>query len=161
MPNPPGAMTGALVWRLAARWRTAVDRAVSSHGLTHATYVLLTTLYSMRDAAHQADGSGPPSQRAHADASGMEPMYVSRLIRSLESDGLVVRTRDERDTRVVRLELTDAGLAVVRPAMRTVQVLLDRLLAPLGGRGSTRTTELVATLTELLDAPLDPGGPDA
>ncbi len=36
----------------------------------------------------------------------MEPMYVSRLIRSLESDGLVVRTRDERDTRVVRLELT-------------------------------------------------------
>ncbi len=161
MPNPPGAVTGALVWRLATRWRTAVDRAVSVHGLTHATYVVLATLYSLRGAAHPAAEPGAPSQRALADASGLEPMYVSRLIRSLESDGLVVRTRDERDTRVVRLDLTGGGLAVVRPAMHTVQALLEQLLAPLGGRDSTRTAELVATLAELLDAPLDPGATDA
>jgi DNA-binding MarR family transcriptional regulator len=161
MQTPPGAMAGALVWRLANRWRTAVDRAVGVHDLTHATYVVLTTLYSLRAGAGSTDGAPAPSQRALADASGLEPMYVSRLIRSLESDGLVVRTRDERDTRVVRLEITDAGLAVVRPAMRTVQTLLDQLLAPLGGRGSERTAEFAATLTELLDAPLDPGATDA
>ncbi|MBT2499367.1 MarR family transcriptional regulator [Agromyces sp. ISL-38] len=161
MPNPPGAMAGAFVWRLSTRWRAAVDRAVSVHGLTHATYVVLTTLYSLRGAARPADGPSSPSQRALADASGMEPMYVSRLIRSLESDGLVVRTRDERDTRIVRLNITDRGLSVVRPAMRTVQALLDQLLAPLGGRDSTRTVEFVATLTELLNAPLDLGATDA
>jgi DNA-binding MarR family transcriptional regulator len=161
MPSQPGATAGATVWRLATRWRTAVDGAVSVHGLTHATYVVLTTLYSLRGTARPGDTSELPSQRALADAAGLEPMYVSRLIRSLESDGLVARNRDDRDTRVVRLELTDDGLAVVGPAMLTVQALLDRLLAPLGGPGSTRTAEFVATLDELLDAPLDPGGIDA
>jgi DNA-binding MarR family transcriptional regulator len=161
MPHPPGAATGALVWRLANRWRTAVDRAVSVHGLTHATYVVLTTLYSLRGTTQAAGQPGPPSQREIADASGMEPMYISRLVRSLETDGLIVRTRDERDTRVVRLELTRAGLEVVHPAMRTVQALLDELLAPLGGRSSDRTSRFVATLAELLDAPLNPGATDA
>ena len=166
MINPPGAGTGAgtgaLVWRLANRWRTAVDRAVGVHGLTHATYVVLTTLYSLRATPAPAGAEpAPPSQRAVADASGMDPMYVSRLIRSLESDGLVVRTRDERDTRVVRLELTGDGLDVVRPAMSTVQALLDELLAPLGGRSSDRTRQFVATLAELLGTPLNPGATDA
>lgn len=161
MLTPPGAATGALVWRLATRWRTAVDRAVSVHGLTHASYVVLTTLYSLRGTSRPAAEAGPPSQRAIADASGMEPMYVSRLIRSLESDGLVTRTRDERDTRVIRLELTADGLDVVRPAMRTVQALLDELLAPLGGRSSDRTRQFVDTLAELLDTPLNTGAADA
>jgi len=148
-------MAGALVWRLSTRWRTAVDRAVAPHGLTHATYVLLSTLFALRAAGEGRASLLPPSQRALADAAGLEPMYVSRLIRALEADGLVARTRDERDSRVVRLDLTDRGLAVARPAMRTVQLLLDHLLAPLGGRDSSRSAELVTVLTALLDAPLD------
>ncbi|WP_251152861.1 MarR family transcriptional regulator [Cellulosimicrobium sp. Marseille-Q4280] len=152
---PPGARAGALVWRLSTRWRTAVDRAVAPHGLTHATYVVLTTLFAMRGATPAGEDPGAPSQRALAEVSGLEPMYVSRLVRTLEADGLVARSRDDQDSRVVRLELTERGLAVVRPAMRTVQALLDQLLAPLGGRDSPRSAELVAMLTALLDAPLD------
>lgn len=161
MVDTPGAATGALVWRLATRWRTAVDRAVSAHGLTHATYVVLTTLYALRGSAPAGAETSPPSQRALAAASGMEPMYVSRLIRSLESAGLILRTRDERDTRVVRLHLTEDGLAVIHPAMHTVQALLDQLLAPLGGRSSERTREFAATLAELLATPLDLGATNA
>lgn len=161
MLTAPGAATGALVWRLSTRWRTAVDRTVGAYGLTHATYVVLTTLYSLSGGHRPTDGADAPSQRVLADASGMEPMYVSRLVRSLESDGLVTRTRDDRDTRVVRLHLTEHGLEVAHPAMDAVQGLLEQLLAPLGGRGSARTAELVTALTELLDAPLDPGATDA
>ncbi|WP_435737648.1 MarR family winged helix-turn-helix transcriptional regulator [Cellulosimicrobium sp. PMB13] len=169
MPIPPGARAGALVWRLSTRWRTAVDRAVAPHGLTHATYVVLTTLFAMRGATPSGGDPAAPSQRALAETSGLEPMYVSRLVRTLEADGLVARTRDGQDTRVVRLELTDHGLAVVHPAMRTVQALLDQLLAPLGGRDSPRSAELVTMLAALLDAPLDtppdtpldPGATDA
>lgn len=180
MPVPPGARAGALVWRLSTRWRTAVDRAVAPHGLTHATYVVLTTLFAMHAGrAGEPDpvgsgsvGSGSvgsglvaPSQRDLAQTSGLEPMYVSRLVRTLAADGLLTRTRDDRDTRVVRLELTERGLSVVRPAMRTVQALLDQLLAPLGGRDSVRSADLVTMLTALLDAPLDttldPGATDA
>ena len=77
-----------------------------------------------------------------------------KLARSLEALGLVRRTRDADDTRVVRLALTDGGRDAVRPAIDAVQVLLDQLLTPLGGLDDPRTDDLKRTLTALLDTPL-------
>lgn len=141
---------GYLVWRLSIKWRVAVDQALAPLRLTHAQYVVLSSVFGMERAGL------PPSQRELADHTGLEPLYVSKLARQLEADGQLRRTRDAKDTRVVRLELTDRGRADVRPAIRTVQALLDRLLAPLGGRDDPRTAALVGDLTELLRAPLDP-----
>jgi MarR family transcriptional regulator, organic hydroperoxide resistance regulator len=143
-----GAATGAVVWRLATRWRVAVDRALAPQDLTHAQYVLLAALHGLEQAGHR------PSQRELADETGLEALYVSKLARTLEAKGLVARRRDPHDTRAVRLTLTDQGRETVRSAMRIVQELLERLLAPLGGRESARTAALVRDLTALLDAPL-------
>lgn len=140
---------GHLVWRLSIKWRVAVDQALAPLGLTHAQYVLLSSLYGRERAGVR------PSQRELADHTGLEALYTSKLARSLESAGLVRRDRDPADTRAVRLSLTEAGHAAVRPAMRTVRVLLDRLLAPLGGLDDPRTAALSRDLTALLDAPLD------
>ena len=131
------------------KWRVAVDRALAPLGLTHAQYVLLSSLYGMARAGQR------PSQRELADHTGLEALYVSKLARALEADALVERTRDPVDTRTVRLTLTDRGRDVVTPALAEVQVLLDRLLAPLGGRNGTRTAAFVRDLTALLDTPLD------
>lgn len=150
---PKGPTAGYLVWRLANKWRTAVDQALAPLNLTHAQYVLLASLSGMERSGRQ------PSQRELADHTGLEALYVSKLARSLETSGLVGRTRDAEDTRVVRLALTDAGRKAVRPAIDAVQVLLDQLLAPLGGLDDPRTTEFKHTLTELLDTPLGVGRP--
>jgi DNA-binding MarR family transcriptional regulator len=117
-------------------------------GLTHAQYIVLASLFGMQRAGLK------PSQRELADSTGLEALYVSKLARTLESDGLVERARDPDDTRAVRLALTDRGRETVRPAIATVQELLDRLLEPLGGRDDPRTAALVRDLTALLDAPL-------
>ena len=146
-----GAPTpGHLVWRLSMKWRVAVDRALAPMGLTHAQYVLLSTLFGLERAGRT------PSQRELADETGLEALYVSKLARALDTDGLIERTRDAADTRTVRLTLTDRGREVVRPAISTVRGLLDRLLAPLGGRAGERTETFVRELTLLLDTPLDP-----
>jgi DNA-binding MarR family transcriptional regulator len=147
---PKGPTPGFLVWRLSTKWRAAVDRALASQGLTHAHYALLASLFGMQHA-----GLGP-SQRELADHTGLEALYVSKLARRLEADGLVERTRDPEDSRTVRLALTDSGREAVRLAIATVQVLLDRLLDPLGGLDDPRTAAFVRDLTALLDAPLDP-----
>jgi DNA-binding MarR family transcriptional regulator len=127
------------VWRLATKWRVAVDRALAPLDLTHAQYVLLAALYGLEQGGQQ--------------------LYVSKLARALEAKGLIARRRDPHDTRAVRLTLTGPGQDTVRSAMRTVQELLERLLAPFGGRDSARTAALVRELTELLDAPLEPPSP--
>ncbi|TVT60854.1 MarR family transcriptional regulator [Amycolatopsis rhizosphaerae] len=144
-----GSTPGYLVWRLSNKWRVAVDRALAPLGLTHAQYVLLASLYGM-----QRSGSNP-SQRELADHAGLEALYTSKLARTLEADGLIERTRDPRDSRAVRLALTERGREKVRPALAAVQVLLGRLLAPLGGLDGPRTAEFMRDLTALLEAPLD------
>lgn len=141
---------GHLVWRLSMKWRVAVDRALAPVGLTHAQYVFLSSLFGLERAGER------PSQRELADHTGLEALYVSKLARTLDADGLIERVRDAADTRTVRLSLTDRGREVVEPAIATVAELLDRLLAPLGGRRGDRTAALARELTALLDTPLDP-----
>jgi MarR family transcriptional regulator, organic hydroperoxide resistance regulator len=140
---------GYLVWRLSMKWRAAVDRALAPLGLTHAQYVLLASLYGM-----ELDGQRP-TQRELADHTGLEALYVSKLARALDADGLIRRERDPADTRAVRLALTSRGQQVVQPAIAEVATLLGRLMAPLGGRGTPRAKALMQDLAALLDTPLD------
>lgn len=149
--SSPGPTPGFLVWRLANRWRVAVDRALAPLGLTHAQYTLVASLHGMRRAGEQ-----PPSQRRLADHLGMEALYVSKLARALESAGLVARARDPRDPRAVQLSLTDEGQDVTRRAVVVVQELLEQLLEPLGGLDTPRTRAFADELRTLLDAPLTP-----
>jgi len=130
------------------KWRVAVDRALAPVGLTHAQYVMLASLYGMERAGQV------PSQRELADHTGLEALYVSKLARSLDADGLIQRTRDAADTRTMRLELTPKGRETIQPAIEQVAVLLDRLLAPLGGRRGARMKEFVRDLTDLLGTEL-------
>ncbi|MFF4472824.1 MarR family winged helix-turn-helix transcriptional regulator [Streptomyces sp. NPDC001599] len=148
------ATPGYLVWRLANKWRVAVDRAVSSLGLTHAQYVVVASLYGMQRAGER------PSQRRLADHTGLEALYVSKLARALEAAGLIERTRDPRDPRAVQLALTERGESVTREAVTVVQELLQRLLEPLGGLDAARTRAFTDELTALLDAPLAPPVPN-
>jgi DNA-binding MarR family transcriptional regulator len=138
---------GYLVWRLAMKFQTAVDRAVSPLGLTHAQYSLLA---SLRDITYRG---ARPSQRELADLTGLDPIFVSKLIRTLEGNGLVERTRHPSDGRAVQLSLTDHGIELIDRAVIVVRALQDELLAPLGGTRSRATKQLVATLESLLAHP--------
>lgn len=49
--SSPSPTPGFLVWRLANKWRVAVDRAMAPLGLTHAQYSLVASLHGMQRAA--------------------------------------------------------------------------------------------------------------
>ena len=142
--NSDRRTVGSLVWHLAMRWRVEVDRAVSHLGLTHAQYSLLASLHAM------SAGGQPPTQRELADYAALQPIYVSKLIRSLEAIALVERRPDARDTRAVRLTLTETGMRTAEEARAIVRALDRRLIEPLGGAAAG---ELAGALTTLLDAP--------
>jgi MarR family transcriptional regulator, organic hydroperoxide resistance regulator len=138
---------GYLVWRLSMRWRGQMDRLLAPLGLTHAQYVVLAPLYSM------SRGGARPSQREVADLTGIDPVYVSRLVRALERDGFITRSVNAADPRAVELALTDHGAATVQEAIKAVYELRDRQTRPLGGNDGARTAELAQMIRELLDAP--------
>jgi len=130
------------------KWRAAVDRVVAPFGLTHAQYVVLASLYGL------AQSGARPSQRQLANVTGLEPVYVSRLARTLDESGLIERTEHPSDSRAVELTLTPHGNDVAVHAIAAVRELHDLLLAPIGGVRSARNRELIALLQALLDNPL-------
>jgi DNA-binding MarR family transcriptional regulator len=138
------ATTGFLLWRVTLKFRAGVDRVVADLGLTHAQYSLLASLYGM------SRSGPPPSQRELADHTGLEPIFVSKLARSLEQAGLVTRGTHRRDPRAVELTLTDRGVTVVQQAIDRVRGLHEELLAPIGGPDGPRNRELADTLRALL-----------
>jgi DNA-binding MarR family transcriptional regulator len=147
------ASTGRLLWQVTTKWRTAVDRAVAPLGLTHAQYTLLGSLYGLARAGHR------PSQRELADYAGLEPIYVSKLVRALEGAGLLVRAEHPADPRAFQLTLTEHGTTVVQQAVTIVHTLHEELTAPIGGAAGTRNRELINILQTLLGiAPGEPEG---
>ena len=110
------------------------------------------------------DGQEVRSLRVNLD---LDSGYLSRLLRSLESDGLVTVETDGSDRRVRRARLTSAG--------RRERALLDRrsdelaasLLEHLTAHQRTHLVEAMAQVERLLTAaivrvePLDPGHPRA
>ena len=78
--------------------------------------------------------------------------YASRLLRSLETQGLVAVGRDEGDGRRRRASLTEAGRAEFAAYDELSDGLAASLLAPLGERQRTRLVEAMAEVAGLLRA---------
>jgi DNA-binding MarR family transcriptional regulator len=135
---------GFLVWRLSMKWRTAVDRSVAELGLTHAQYSLLAALHGMQRAGLE------PSQRQLADQTGLDAIYVSKLVQALQHRGLLERKTDPNDARAVQLTLTRRGRDIAERAIAIVLELQQQLTEPIGGVRSTRTRTFVRELEALL-----------
>jgi DNA-binding MarR family transcriptional regulator len=128
------------------KWQAAVDRAVTPLGLTHAQYSLLGSLRAMTTAGER------PSQRELAEYTGLDAIFVSKLIATLERNGLVARATHPMDSRAVELSLTDVGVEVIDRAVVVVLDLQDQLTEPLGGLDSKNTKQFITTMQRLLTA---------
>ncbi len=138
--------TGSLVWHLALRWRAGVDRAIAHLGLTHAQYSVLASLHGLVSVGER------PSQRELATHTGLQRIYISKLVRALEKGGFVVSERDDRDGRAVRLDLSDEGgrvIVLAKGIVRELDAENTRVLTEAGGR---ELAELHRVLGALLDA---------
>jgi DNA-binding MarR family transcriptional regulator/GNAT superfamily N-acetyltransferase len=105
--------------------------------------------------------------RALRERLGLDSGYVSRLLRSLESDGLVTVEPQARDRRVRTVRLTDAGRAERAALDGRSDELAVSLLEPLNAAQRGRLVAAMAEVDRLLTAAtvtlevVDPGHADA
>jgi len=99
-------------------------------------------------------GRAPVDARALRARLDLDSGYLSRLLRSLEADGLVVVEPDAADRRVRTVRLTDAGRAERAVLDRESDALAESLLAPLGYGQRERLVEAMAVVERLLTAGL-------
>jgi DNA-binding MarR family transcriptional regulator/GNAT superfamily N-acetyltransferase len=111
-----------------------------------------------------ADGCEVRALRARL---GLDSGHLSRLLRTLEADGMVSVDAGERDRRVRNARLTPAGLAELAELDRRSDALAGSLLAPLTPEQRDRLVNAMRDVERLLTAamveirPTDPEDPDA
>jgi DNA-binding MarR family transcriptional regulator len=92
----------------------------------------------------------------------MDPAAAARLVKTLESDGLVERASAGDDARFVRVRLTAAGRDIYR---HVVDVRVDYLRKVLADWSSQDRAELVRLVDRLVGdlstVPFHPAGPDS
>ncbi len=99
-------------------------------------------------------GRAPVDVRALRARLDLDSGYLSRLLRSLEAEGLVVVEPDATDRRVRTVRLSDAGRAERAVLDRESDALAESLLAPLGDGQRERLVEAMAVVERLLTAGL-------
>ena len=103
-------------------------RVQHMHGLTAADGVELDR--SGYGIMSRIADSGPQRLSALAHAFGLDPSTITRQVQSLESSGLLERSRDPQDRRASLLTLTQAGRDVLGSTRRQrVQRLRDAMAA--------------------------------
>ena len=149
----PDENAGFLLWRLTLAWRAQAGAALRPLGLTHTEYVLLALVFW-----YSHDGYFP-SQRELADHGGLDQMLVSKTVRPLVRQGLLVQVADPADRRIARMSLTDEGRNTFRQAAAAVGDAHRQFLHPLGDRAETFIRELQQLLPAAARAPRRRGRP--
>jgi MarR family transcriptional regulator, organic hydroperoxide resistance regulator len=113
--------------------RALADAMLQRHGLYLGQDHLLASLW-------RADGQTP---RELALAAHVSTPAVVKMANRMVAAGLITRVRDDRDSRLVRLWLTESGRALQQPVEHGRTALEAELLAPLT---KTETAQLLALL---------------
>lgn len=124
VPSGPGESPGFLLWQATLRWQRAVSAALAPHELTHVQFVLLTSAWWLEQSLEA------PTQRQLADHAATDAMMTSQVLRALEAKALITRTRDPKDTRAKRVQLTQAGQARVAAALPAVEAVDEHFFQP-------------------------------
>lgn len=147
-PSPVRSF-GFRLWQVKHAFTRRLAAAMEPLGLTHMQYILLRT------ADHLAQGGEQPTQARLAEWTGTDRMMVSKVLRLLESKGLITRPVHPGDPRAHHVVLTEAGQRILRDAvpvaLRTQQQFFGRL-------GHARARQFGAMLDELMQLdgrPLD------
>ncbi|SFL88743.1 MarR family winged helix-turn-helix transcriptional regulator [Rugamonas rubra] len=114
----PRSSIGTLVHRARVEIGDALDREMLQFDLTAAQYVVVSMLAEGRcDNAAQMCKEMP-----------YDPGAMTRMLDRLEQKQLVRRVRSQENRRSVRLELTEAGIAI-HPVLRAASIaVFNRLL---------------------------------
>jgi MarR family 2-MHQ and catechol resistance regulon transcriptional repressor len=148
--NSESEKTVLRLWLLLRRVGDALmlcqDSVFSKYGLTTEQWGVLTSIKS-RGSLRPTD-LGSILERS--------PNSISMLIDRMVKAGLVRRTRDRKDRRVVTVSMTSKGKAAVEPAVIEGWEFIHQILSPLSDNDQSALASMLETVKCELDGYLNP-----
>src|ERR1700756_2689239 len=140
IPGDPLALERQVCFALSIAARSVLSLyrpLLEPMGLTHPQYLVMLALW----------GQSPLAVKELIEMLQLDGPTLSPLLKRLEAAGLVTRTRDARDERQLRVDLTEKGRALREDALRVPPSIVAKLGMSLG-----ELEELHRNLTALNDA---------
>ena len=100
---------------------------------------------------HVLAGEAGISQGEIGRLYGVDPSRITRLAKQLETEGLIERTRNPEDNRVVRMSLTSEGRRAFEMASERGEVFKDRVRSALSEEEHSELRRLLDKLTEAME----------
>lgn len=121
----PEENLGYLLWQTTMLWQRQMNRALDEINLTHTQFVILAALgWLLKNSKHV-------TQKEIAHHSNTDRMMVSKVLRTLQKNGLIERREHQMDTRAKCVFLTDKGAKTLQHAVtiknRANHLFFDKL----------------------------------
>ena len=136
------ASPGFLLWKLTSLWQRTLGELLDGFGITQTKYAILASL-------RWFEGQGTVvTQNDLAEHARLERMTLSKAIRKLEADGLVLRAPSAVDGRATAARLSAKGRRLTERAVVAIEeadeVFFGTLSAPHQESWKALVLELIA-----------------
>lgn len=127
-PDKPENDLGFLLWQITMTWQRQLNRALDEIDLTHTQFAIISALRSL------LKESNTVTQKSIAERSSTDTMMVSKVLRTLEKKGFVVRKEHETDTRAKCVFLTSKGIKTFENAFKITSAANHNFLSKLSDK---------------------------
>lgn len=107
----PEENLGYLLWQTTMSWQKQMNRALQQVNLTHTQFVIMASLAKLLKHSKQV------TQKEIADYSNTDRMMVSKVLRTLQKNELILRKEHPTDTRAKCVFFTEKGKMVLKKAI--------------------------------------------
>ena len=106
---------GFLLWKIIALWQRRLAKVLGDFGITQTQYAILASLKWFEEKKE-------PITQAHlVEHAKIDKMTVSKAIRKLEKNGLVLRESSPTDSRAVNVRFTAQGRKLIQKAIVAIE----------------------------------------
>lgn len=106
---------GFLLWKITALWQAKLGKVLSGFGITQTQYAILASLRWFEEK------NEPVTQSHLVEHTKIDKMTVSKAIRRLEGEGLVLRDRSATDSRATNVRFSAKGRKIIQKAIVAIE----------------------------------------
>ncbi|MDR7246158.1 MarR family winged helix-turn-helix transcriptional regulator [Priestia megaterium] len=113
--NNPEDSSGFLLWQVTHAWQRLITKELSKINVTHSQFVLLAACDFLQTKGENV------TQKKLADFTKLNIMMISDVVRTIETKGLLERSKNPLDKREILLSITAEGKNKVKQGIPIVE----------------------------------------
>ena len=138
----PEESSGYLLAQLILVWQRRQKRILDPFNLTYTQFVLLAAIGWLTKSSNEV------MQVDIANFNNFDRMMVSKVLRTLEKDGLINRKEHKTDTRAKTVHLTDQGIFILQKSLAAVEKMDEKFFEVLGSEVGTFNLNMERLINE-------------